>query len=58
MFEKLWINGIHPSLKELVLDAAERGASVSRYGETVEIKTGPYTVRCYDAETGELIMRN
>jgi hypothetical protein len=62
MFEKPWINWIHPDLKKRVLDAAERGDAVSYTGDSdsgmVILRRGPITVRGYDAKTGEMIMWN
>jgi hypothetical protein len=58
MFENLWIKGLHPDLKEIVLNAIERGIPVSYnpFARLVTIDYGPLAMRGYDAKTGELRM--
>jgi hypothetical protein len=59
MFENLWINRIHPQLKEIVLKAKENkkyGVKIFYRSGMVIINYGPLAVRGYDAKTGALIM--
>jgi hypothetical protein len=52
MFEKWWINWIHPDLKEIVLDAIEHGIPVSYnpFERTVIINYGVLAMRGFDAK--------
>jgi hypothetical protein len=61
MFEELWLDKIHPGLKEIVIEAKKQGAHVTSpfnpFGNgLVMIRHGPLSVQGYDPKTGALVL--
>ncbi|MDR2783650.1 MAG: hypothetical protein LBB48_07430 [Treponema sp.] len=58
MFERFWINKIHPALKQIIIYARRDGMPVSYnpFSGLVTINYGPLASRVYDAKTGQLII--
>jgi hypothetical protein len=61
MFEELWLDKIHPILKEIVIEAKKCGARVTSpfnpFGNgLVMIRYGPLSVQGFDPKTGELVL--
>jgi hypothetical protein len=61
MFEKWWLDKIHPSLKEIVIEAKKHGARVTSpfnpFGNgLVMIRHGPLSVHGFDPKTGNMVI--
>jgi hypothetical protein len=58
MLERLWIDKIHPSLKQAVMDAKDNHVPVTYNPllQKVTINYGPLALRVYNAKTGQLLI--